>query len=262
MSAHVASITIFPMKSCDGLALESASVMASGALFHDRQFALVDSNGRFINAKRTPLIHQLRLHVNPVSREFDVGRRDKGVVLHGRIDVDGPQLTGWLSDFFSLEVSIIENDKTGFPDDLGAVGPTVVSTATLNKVAGWFDGLTVDEVRQRFRANIEVDGVEPFWEDRLFRSDRQPQPFRVSDVHFGGINPCQRCVVPTRNSQKGDVTPAGFSQQFSIRREETLPDWAPREHFNHYYRLSTNTRLLERGNGIIRVGDRVELEAI
>ncbi len=262
MSAHVARITVFPMKSCDGLALETASVMVSGALLYDRKFALVDANGRFINAKRTPLIHQLRLQVDPVSREFDVGRRDEKVELHGRLDDDGPQLSDWLSAFFSLEVSIIENDETGFPDDLGAVGPTIISAATLRTVAGWFEGLTVEDVRHRFRANIEVDGVEPFWEDRLFRSDRQPQPFRVGDVQFGGINPCQRCVVPTRNSQTGDVTPAGFSQQFSRRREETLPDWAPREHFNHFYRLSTNTRLLERGHGIIRVGDTVELESI
>ena len=262
MSAQVASITIFPMKSCDGLALNAASVMASGALLHDRQFALVDASGRFINAKRTPLIHQLRLYIDPVSREFDVGRRGEEVELHGRFDHEARQLSDWLSEFFSLEVSIVENDETGFPDDLGAVGPTIISTATLKSVAGWFDGLTVDEVRHRFRANIEVDGVEPFWEDRLFRSDRQPQPFRVGDLQFGGTNPCQRCVVPIRNSQTGDVTPDGFSQKFARRREEELPDWAPREHFNHYYRLSTNTRLLERGNGIIRVGDKVELDVI
>ena len=262
MSAQVASITIFPMKSCEGRALDAASVTASGALLHDRQFALVDPNGRFINAKSTPLIHQLRLDVDPVSREFDVGRRDEEVVLHGRIDADSPQLSDWLSEFFSLEVSIVENDLTGFPDDLGAVGPTIISTATLETVARWFDGLTVDEVRRRFRANVEVDGIEPFWEDRLFRSDRQPQPFRVGDVQFGGINPCQRCVVPSRNSQTGEVAPAGFSQQFSRRREETLPDWAALEHFNHYYRLSTNTRLLEPGSGIIHVGDKVELKTI
>ncbi len=262
MSAHVASITVFPMKSCDGLELETASVMLSGALLYDRQFALVDVNKRFINAKRTPLIHQLRLHVDPVSREFEVGRRAEEIELRGRIDADGSKLSDWLSGFFSLEVSIIENDETGFPDDLSAVGPTIISTATLKTVADWFDGLTVGEVRQRFRANIEVDGVEPFWEDRLFRNDRQPLPFRVGDVQFGGVNPCQRCAVPTRNSRTGDVTPSGFSQQFARRREESLPDWAAREHFNHYYRLSTNTRLLERGHGIIRVGDAVELDAI
>ena len=262
MATRVTSITIFPVKSCDGLSWETASVLPSGALRHDRQFALLDSDGRFINAKRTPLIHQLRLQVDPVSREFEVSRRGEEVELHGRLDDHSKQLSDWLSDFFSLEVSIIENDDTGFPDDLDAVGPTIISTATLETVAGWFDGLSVDEVRQRFRANIEVDGVEPFWEDRLFRSDRQPQPFRVGAVQFGGINPCQRCVVPSRNSQSGDVTPAGFSQQFSRRREETLPAWAPREHFNHFYRLSTNTRLLNRGNGIIRVGDRVELDVI
>ena len=220
----------------------------------------MDTSGRFINAKRIPLIHQVRLQVDPFSRVYEVGRRGQEVAVRGRLDADGKHLSDWLSDFFSLEVSVVENDETGFPDDSGAPGPTIISTSTLETVADWFEGLTVDELRNRFRANIEVDGVEPFWEDRLFRSDRQPQPFRAGDVQFGGINPCQRCVVPTRHSQTGDVMPVGFSPQFSRRREETLPEWAPREHFNHFYRLSTNTRLMNRGNGIVRVGDPVELD--
>ena len=256
---HVVRITIYPMKSCDGLSQNIVQVSPSGALQYDRQFALVDSMGGSINAKRIPLIHRLRLLIDPPRREFRVARRDGGDESCGRLVDDGQQLTDWLSDFFSLDVSFVENDQTGFPDDLNAPGPTVISTATLQTVAGWFTGMTVDEVRLRGRANIEIDGVEPFWEDRLFRGDLQPQPFRIGEVVFGGVNPCQRCVVPTRDSQTGEVTPPSFAQTFGERRERALPTWASREHFNHYYRLSTNTRILDRKNGGIRVGDRVEV---
>ena len=259
MVPFVERMTIFPMKSCDGLVEDFANVMPSGALEHDRQFALVDSEGRFINATRTPKIHQLRLLVDPRQREYRVARRDGEMEAFGHLDRNGEELSDWLSNFFSISVSIIEDCETGFPDDLDAPGPTVISTATLQTVAGWFDGLNIEEVRRRFRANIEVGGVEPFWEDQLFSSDNTPKPFRIGQVLFGGTNPCQRCVVPTRDSMTGDVNPTEFSKHFGQRREDTLPVWSSRERFSHFYRLSTNTKRLDQGTGVIRVGDAIQI---
>ena len=113
-------------------------------------------------------------------------------------------------------------------------------------------------MRLRFRANLEVDGVEPFWEDRLFRTDSTPQPFRIGRVMFEGINPCQRCVVPSRDPSTGDVWPE-FTRRFATLREQHLPEWAARERFNHFYRLTTNTRGAGESGGVIRVGDLIEL---
>jgi uncharacterized protein YcbX len=255
----VSRITIFPMKSFDGLSRDEAEVLPSGALRHDRQFALADSTGKFINAKRTALIHQVHLLIDPEQREFTASRREGGPELRGQLDAEGRQLSDWLSQFFSLDVSIIENDKVGFPDDLEAPGPTVVSVATLETVAGWFPGLTVDNIRQRFRANVEIDGVEPFWEDRLFREDKQPQPFRIGNVDFAGTNPCRRCVVPTRDPLTGLITPDAFAKQFQRYREATLPPWSPRSRFDHFYRLTTNTCRIGHEKGLIHVGDAVEI---
>lgn len=261
MSASVGRITIFPVKSCGGESQSCANVLESGALQHDRQFALVDLDGRFINAKRTPRIHQLQLKIDPVRRLFKVSHRGGESTIEGQLDVDAERLSDWLSDFFSMEVSIVENEQTGFPDDLDAAGPTVVSTATLQTVADWFEGMTLDEARRRFRANIEIDGVEPFWEDRLFCGDSEPQLFRIGGVIFGGTNPCQRCVVPSRDSFTGEQIPSAFSKRFSTLREQTLPTWAARQRFDHFYRLSTNTRLIQRATGVIQIGDPVEIEA-
>ena len=258
----IARLTVYPVKSCDGVDRSQIDVLPSGALRHDRQFALSDPTGRFINAKRTPIMHQLALSVDPERREYRVGRRGEPESLSGHLDHDGRQLSDWLSDFFSLDVSIVENDETGFPDDLDASGPTIVSTATLTTVAGWFPGMTIDEARWRFRANIEIEGVEPFWEDRLFGGDSQPKPFKLGSVLLGGTNPCQRCVVPTRDPVTGSVVPAGFSQQFRKLREQTLPSWAPRNRFDHFYRLSTNTRRLDQGPASLHLGDIVELAEI
>ena len=255
----VARINVYPVKSCDGLSVTQSLVLPSGALQHDRQFALMDADGRFINAKSTAMIHRLMLAVDPSTRRFQVGRRDGAVELEGELDRHGRELSDWLSNFFEKDVSIVENDDVGFPDDLDASGPTVISIATLRAVAEWFPGLTLESVRLRFRANIEIDGVEAFWEDRLFGPDQQPKPFRLGQVLLGGTNPCQRCVVPTRDQLTGEVTPEGFAQKFRGYREQTLPTWSARERFNHYYRLSTNTRLLDRDGGVFQVGDEVKL---
>lgn len=255
----IARINVYPVKSFDPISKTTAHVLPSGALTHDRRFALVDPAGRFVNAKRTALIHRVNFTVDVDRREFSIRLRDGDDELHGHLDSNGKELSDWLSSYFSLEVSIVENDVTGFPDDLDSPGPTIVSTATLETVAGWFPGMTLDEARCRFRANLEVGGVEAFWEDRLFRSDSKPQPFHIGDVQFAGINPCRRCVVPSRQSLTGEVTPPEFARTFDRRRQETLPVWAPKERFDHYYRLTTNTRLTGLGGGVLRVGDQVEI---
>ena len=257
MPPQIVQITIFPMKSCDGMTLSESEVLPSGALRYDRQFALIDSDGRLINAKRTPRIHRLNLRVDPWKREFTVSERGQAEQVRGHLDQDGRLLSDWLSQFFSAEVSIIENDEIGFPDDTDAPGPTIVSTATLQSVADWFD-LSLEEARRRFRANIEIGAVKPFWEDVLYGVAGCPKPFRIGEVDFGGTNPCQRCVVPTRDSLNGETTPA-FSRHFASQRQATFPSWALRERFDHFYRLATNTRKLDQSPGQIRVGDRIEI---
>jgi MOSC domain-containing protein len=106
--------------------------------------------------------------------------------------------------------------------------------------------------------NLEVEGVEPFWEDRLYRAGSPPQPFRIGSVLFEGTNPCQRCVVPSRDPSTGEVWPE-FARRFAELREQHLPPWTARERFNHFYRLTTNTRGTGSSGGLIRVGDAIEL---
>lgn len=47
-------------------------------------------------------------------------------------------------------------------------GPTLISTAMIREVASWFDGIDSRGLRLRLRANLEIEGVPAFWEERLF----------------------------------------------------------------------------------------------
>jgi len=65
--------------------------------------------------------------------------------------------------------------------------------------------------------------------------------------------------VPSRDPLTAEVTPA-FSKHVAEQRAATLPDWAERSRFNHFYRLAVNTRVPQAAGRTIRTGDRVVLE--
>jgi hypothetical protein len=77
---------------------------------------------------------------------------------------------------------------------------------------------------------------------------------------LAGVNPCQRCVVPTRDPNTGEKYPH-FQRIFTQQRQATLPSWTTRSRFNHYYRLSVNTRIQSSQAGkVISIGDKVTRE--
>jgi len=144
-----------------------------------------------------------------------------------------------------------EAAATGFPDDTVSPGPTIVSQASLEAVARWF-GLKHEQVRRRFRANIEVTGLAAFGEDRWYGAT-----VRVGAVEVTVVNPCARCVVPSRDASTGEEEP-GFQRRFAELRKQHLPPWAPERYFDHYYRFAVNTRIAaEYGGKFIRLGDEV-----
>ncbi|MFO0948174.1 MAG: MOSC N-terminal beta barrel domain-containing protein [Planctomycetota bacterium] len=252
---YLASITIYPVKSLDGITVPQAKILESGAIEHDRQFAIADGEGIFVNGKRTPLIQQIRSRFDFAQRVIHLAARGEESSFH--VDGERIALEAWLSDYFGFPARWMEQTTTGFPDDLESPGPTVVGTSTLQSVASWFPGLEIHQARLRFRANLEIADAEAFFEDRLYGKDGESIPFRIGDVTLQGINPCQRCIVPTRDPISGQVW-HGFSKKFSVRREETLPAWAERSRFNHFYRFAVNTRIATSEQGkSLHVGDPV-----
>ncbi len=256
-------ITIYPIKSLDGVMVNSATISAGGALMFDRRWAIVDADAKIVNAKRTAKIQRLRSRFDLDLGSIDIHAIDDNITHSVSLHTELPALAKWLSKFFGFPVSLIENAVNGFPDDPDAYGPTIVSTMTLETICTWFPDLNLDEVRRRFRTNLELGGIPAFWEDRLFTAPGATIDFQLGDVQFQGINPCQRCVVPTRDSltgnAKGKATPtvtAKFQQIFNQHRQDTLPDWVNPARFNHFYRLAVNTQIpIAEAGKLLNVGD-------
>lgn len=254
--AKVDGLYVYPIKALDGTSVDRAAVLSGGTLAFDREFALVDGAGDVVNGKRTARVHDLRT-------DFDLERRTVTVTPpNGRprtfdLTAERERAEAWFGEFFDVAVELQRDTDLGHVDRRN-MGPSVVSTATLEAVAAWFDGMTVESARRRLRANVEISGVPAFWEDR-FVGDDAPA-FSVGDITFEGITPCGRCVVPARDPDTGEELPE-FRERFLEKRRETFPSWADWDAFDHYFSLMILTSVREEDRGeSLRVGDAVTVD--
>ncbi len=251
---RVSRIEIFPIKSLTGVSLGESSINGGGILEGDRVWAIVDEEGAVVNGKRTPRIHDLRCEFSSSLEELSLWEGGQSARQDFNLR-DREPLQRWLAEFFGFRVSLKYEPRSGFPDDREASGPTIVSDASLRAVETWYPGLSLGNVRRRFRTNVELEGGEPFFEDRLFGAPGERKPFRLGPVRLLGHNPCQRCVVPTRDPETGKVIHA-FQKRFAELRRRHLPAWADARRFNHFYRFAVNTSIPAAEVGKrLRVGD-------
>lgn len=236
-------IALYPIKSLDPVFLDQADLLPGGALAWDRQFALFDQSDNVINAKKYPAIHKilatydLSQHTVTLSASRSSAESNQFHLIDHHTELES-----WFSEYFDQKVTLKENTKPGFPDDLDASGPTIISTQTYEELSRWFPEISIEELRLRFRANLEFAGDLPFCEDRLYSAADPPVIFQIGEVTFEGSNPCKRCVVPSRSPITGEVN-AQFMKTFIKNRKSTFPAWAPLSLFQNMYRLSVNTRL-------------------
>jgi len=250
-AASVSSIYVYPIKSLSRTTVSESRITPGGGLLHDREFALFDADGVVINGKKQPRVHQIQAVYDLPSFTVRLG----DTTFH--LLEDQAKLERWFSEYFGFAVRMKRNTTTGFPDDLDSPGPTLIGAASLDAVNGWFPQLDREQVSRRFRANIELSGVPAFWEDRLFGEPGEVVDFSIGDVRFQGNNPCARCAVPSRHPDTGEVIPE-FAKSFSARRQATLPMWAAPGRFDHFYRLSVNTRAPSTEAGkTLGIGDKV-----
>lgn len=254
---HLSRIILYPIKSLDGIAVSEATVSSGGTLQHDRSYAIFDERGKQIRGKSNKKVHLLRA-------SYDLNAQTVRLSVQGNHDsslfslhTERQKIEAWLSEFFGFRAYLVHNSHAGYPDDRTAWGPTVVSESSLETVAMWFPGLQLSDVKRRFRPNLVITGVPAFWEDRLFGEAGTYVPFQIGNVAFEGVNPCSRCVVPTRHPDTAEEF-TRFQKTFAERRRESLPPWSSSSRFDHFYRFCVNTRIhpSERGKQL-RVGDAV-----
>lgn len=226
----VAQLNLYPIKSCHGVAVDSARIGQRGLEANgigDRRWMLADADGQMITQRQIPDLARVRIELldgalrvsgddlEPVIVDPAETLNERcGVILHRR-EVTGHRcpaaIDAWFSRFLGQPVSLIHQkdedlrlcdpdfavtpgeDRVGFAD---AYPYLVVAEATLARV----NGLLAEPVpMNRFRPNIVIGGAEPDAEYGWRR-------LSLGDAELTLVKPCTRCVMTTIDQARGVKT--------------------------------------------------------
>ena len=257
-------ITIYPVKSLDGILLQKAMVTSGGCLLHDREYAISDEDGNFIIGKTNSLVHTLRSTIDFDNETISFLRQNETAWKQFHLQNEKSAIESYLADYFGVPIHFLKNPNGRFLDIPDISGATILSTSSLQSVSEWYDNMELDETRKRFRATIEIEGVPPFWEDHLFSKEGTGIEFKIGDVTMFGMSPRARCVVPTRNPETGEVIHA-FPKTFARHRATSLPEWSTLNEYGHHYFLTVNCyipateigKYINVGDGLVIIGEKI-----
>ncbi|WP_207477849.1 MOSC domain-containing protein [Arenibaculum pallidiluteum] len=268
---RLASLSIYPVKSGAGIALEEAELRPDG-LAGDRRWMVVDADGAFVTQRALPMLARLKATPEEGGLRLSLDGESLAVPVPGpdaphiavrvwRDDLVLPQAPAaapWLSRLCGLPLRLV-HQPTGtirpVSAEWGAAGDRVsladgfpllvTTTASLEalRAAGGEAMAPVD--MGRFRPNLVVEGSMHWAEDGWAR-------LSVGGIELDLVKPCARCVMTTTDQTLGVV--AGDEPLKMLRRLRRSGD-------GRVPGLLFGWNAVPRGQGMLRVGDAVEVLA-
>lgn len=258
MGPFLSRIRIYPVKSLDAIELQKAEVGVRSLRF-DREFAMLTSDGHFMNGKRSGRVNELKAEYDVPNYTVQLSLRSGGLTNTFHLLNDKQELELYLSNFFSEPISVVHNKSGQLMDIPDASSVTIVSEASLQSLHTDFPNRTLEDVRLRFRASIEIGGVEAFWEENLIGEPGTGMRFTIGEVEMIGVSPRARCNVPPRDPLTG-ITDKAFVKRMMKSREKSLPAGSHIPAYGSLYHLTVNTYLQDAQKGKwIQVGDPVKI---
>ena len=122
-------ITIYPVKSLDGMVLEKAMIAEGGCLLHDREYALSDEEGNFMIGKNNPRVYSLRSRFDPENETLSLRRQNETSWKTFHLQKERTAIQSYLTDYFGVSTLLLQNKTGRFLDIPDISGVTVLSTA-------------------------------------------------------------------------------------------------------------------------------------
>jgi MOSC domain-containing protein len=262
----ISELNIYPIKSIRGISVNSANVTDRG-FKHDRRWMLIDHFGNFmtqreypqmafinveIEAKGLNVYHRNKKNLGKYSIPFNI-LKSKTIMVPIWDDTCAAILVGkeadkWFSKALDVECRLVyqpfesrrlvdkkyakEKELVSFADGYPFL---IIGQASLDDLNSKLDEPLP---MNRFRPNIVFTGGEPYQEDNM-------KNFRVGDITFHGVKPCERCSITTTN------------QDTAERLYEPLKTLATYRKFENKVLFGMN--LLNEGFGEVKVGDIIEI---
>lgn len=261
------SIFIYPVKSLGGIPMREAVVQERG-LQYDRRWMLVDEQGRFVSQREVagltslgaaiepPFLvifsknnprHRIHLPLSPPVTEMPE------IPVHIWDDQCAARLHpqdvhDWFSKTLGCPLRLVYMPDSswraadpkyapeGVPVSFADGYPfLLISQASLDDLNG---RLGTPLPMNRFRPNFVYSGGDAYEEDNW-------QNFFIGNVHFRGVKPCARCIVPTTDQDTGE------------RAAEPLKTLATYRKAGHRILFGQNVVWLGGAQHVVRVGDSV-----
>jgi len=226
---ELSEIWVYPVKSLGGISLQEAQVTDRGLEF-DRRWLLVDDNGVFLSQREHPelalfrpeivdnflrITHKVNLETIdiPLRPVFsDANSKIQVTVWDDTIDAFeiSQEATEWFTKRIGFSVRLVympEESERRLDPDYSITGGEITSfsdaypfliigQASLDDLNG---RLEVKVPMNRFRPNFVFTNGEAFEEDTW-------REFKIGNVSFVGVKPCDRCVMTTVDQEKGVIS--------------------------------------------------------
>lgn len=248
VSARLARLFVYPVKSCAGVELREALLTETG-LDLDRAWMVVDEQGEFVSQRELPRMALIK----PTLKLTEVILRAPGMLaLHLQIDTVeeatkvrlwndelpafdmGDVAAQWFSDFLGRKLRLVRFDPehrhlsnlkwTGgvealnqFNDGYPLLVASTASLALLNEKLAAGGHAPVE--MERFRPNLVLDGIEPHDEDRL---DLVRIATEGGEVQLRPVKPCPRCPIPNVDPATGETNPLVTDTLQGYRRNDIV----------------------------------------
>lgn len=249
VSARIARLFVYPVKSCAGVELQE-SVLTETGLDLDRAWMVVDEQGEFVSQRELPRMALIQ----PRLRFHDMILRAPGMLaLHVSIEeVEqpvkvrvwgdevsaydmGPIAAQWMSDFLGHKLRLVRFDPdhrrlsslrwTGgvealnqFSDGYAMLVLSQASMADLNSRLAAAGQAPVGV--ERFRPNLVLDGLEAHDEDRLPELSVATGDGREALLQL--VKPCARCPIPNIDPTTGLSSPIVGDMLQTYRQDARL----------------------------------------
>jgi uncharacterized protein YcbX len=227
----------YPVKSLRGEIFGSLDLTPRG-FQHDREWMLVDAQGRFLTQRQQPRMSLIDARVvapgvlqlqapgmPPLQLDACRDGRVEVTVWGDRVTAApvGAEADAWFSAFLDIPCRLVH-----FPDDSRrAVDPDYAGPADQVGFADGFPFLLISQASLddlngrldravpmlRFRPNLVVEGCAAFAEDGWRR-------IRIGDVGFRVAKPCSRCVIPTIDPVSGERSAEPLRTLMGYRRRD------------------------------------------
>ncbi len=252
----VSQLRIFPVKSLEGLQVDQAEVGIHG-LKWDRHFAIVAKDGQLISGKRNPEVNRLAVSYNLPEQQINLRDRSQERAYQFPLEVGHKELDEYLSDYFQLAVSLHHDIEGGFQDIPRIGSLSMYGSASLKALHADLDRHEIDELRRRFRVNVEITTEDPYWEDQLYIRPGLRVKCMIGDVEAIGVAPRVRCAVPPLDTRTSELDTSFVDDLIAHRRKSDEDRLLAYGRSTYYFAVDLFLDKSE-SNKVIRIGDPVK----